>query len=81
MYVWDILGGISKVPFEIPHKISHTYNERCAFYSDVTILELFDLRAHKCFWKAPWLDRLTSLWIIDIKLPLDSVNIMHEHNL
>ena len=53
-YGWDILCGISKVPFEIAHKISFPYIERCAFYLDVKIQELLDLRAHKCFWNAPW---------------------------
>ena len=36
-YGQDILYGISKVPFEIPHKISCPYIERCAFYFDVEI--------------------------------------------
>ena len=35
MYGLDILCGISKVPFEIPLKISYPYIERCAFYSQV----------------------------------------------
>ena len=46
-------GGISKGTFEIPHKTSHPYIERWGFYSQVTIYELLDLRAHKCFWNAP----------------------------
>ena len=37
MYGWDILCGISKVPFEIPHKISYPYIERYVFYSQVEI--------------------------------------------
>ena len=37
MYGQDILCGISKVPFEIPHKISYPYIERCVFYSDKKI--------------------------------------------
>ena len=37
MYVSDILCGISKVPFEIPHKISHPYIERCMFYTQMEI--------------------------------------------
>ena len=37
MYGQDILCGISKVPFEIPHKISYPYIERCVFYSHVNI--------------------------------------------
>ena len=32
MYGQDILCVISKVSFEIPHKISYAYIERCAFY-------------------------------------------------
>ena len=31
----DILCGISKGTFEIPHKISYPYIERCEFYSQV----------------------------------------------
>ena len=31
MYGWDILCGTSKVPFEIPHKISNPYTERWGF--------------------------------------------------
>ena len=32
MYGWDILYGTSKVPFEIPHKISYPYIERYDFF-------------------------------------------------
>ena len=32
MYGQDILCGISKGTFEIPHKISYTYIERHDFY-------------------------------------------------
>ena len=32
MYGLDILCGISKVPFEIPHKISYPYIERYNVY-------------------------------------------------
>ena len=53
MYGLDILCGISMGTFEIPHKISHPYIERCGFYSQTNIQELLDLRAHKCFWNAP----------------------------
>ena len=53
MYGQDILCGISKGTFEIPHKISHPYIERCGFYSPAKIQELLDLRAEKCFWNAP----------------------------
>ena len=38
--------------FEILHKISYPYIERCGFYSQVKIEELLDLRTHKCFWNA-----------------------------
>ena len=55
MHGYDILCGISKGAFEIPHKISYPYIERCGFYSLVKIQELLDLRAHKCFWNAPGL--------------------------
>ena len=53
MYGQDILCGISKVPFEIPHKISCPYIERFAFYTTSKFWELLHLRAHKCFWNAP----------------------------
>ena len=33
MYGQDILCGISKVPFEIPLKISYPYIERYDFYA------------------------------------------------
>ena len=32
MYGYDILCGISKGTFEIPQKISYSYNERYDFY-------------------------------------------------
>ena len=34
-------------------KISYPYIETCAFYSQVKIKELLDLRARKPFWNAP----------------------------
>ena len=34
MYGYDILCGISKIPFEIPHIISYPYIERSVFYSE-----------------------------------------------
>ena len=37
MYEYDILCGISKVPFEIPHKIPYPDIERCVVYWEVTI--------------------------------------------
>ena len=39
----DILCGISKGTFEIPHRLSYPYIERCGFYSQVKILELISL--------------------------------------
>ena len=47
MYGWDILCGISKVPFEIPHKISDPYIEICNFYTTL------NLGAHHRFSNAP----------------------------
>ena len=35
MYGFDILCGISKVPFKMQDKISHPYIERCVSYSQV----------------------------------------------
>ena len=40
--------------FEIPHKISYPYIERCLFQSQIKIQELLDLRARQSFWNAPW---------------------------
>ena len=37
MYGSDILCGILKVPFEIPHKISSPYIQRYALYAQVKI--------------------------------------------
>ena len=37
MYGSDILCGISKVPFAIPHKITNPYIERCVICWEVTI--------------------------------------------
>ena len=37
MYGQDILYGISKVPFEIPHKISYPYIERYDFYTTLKL--------------------------------------------
>ena len=53
MYGYDILCGMSKVPFEIPHKISYPYIERYKFYTTLKFKERLDLRAHMRFWKAP----------------------------
>ena len=35
MYGWDILCGISKVPFEIPHKISYPYILQICFLYNI----------------------------------------------
>ena len=53
MYGFDILCGISEVPFEIPHKISYPYIDRCIFYSGVQASELSDLSARERFWNDP----------------------------
>ena len=53
MYGYGILCGISKGTFEIPHKISYPYNERCRFSSRAKSQELLYLRAVKCFSNAP----------------------------
>ena len=37
MYGKDSLCGISKVTFEIPHKVSYPYIERHVLYSEVKI--------------------------------------------
>ena len=50
MYGWDILCGISKDTFEIPHKTSYLYIERCDFYTTSEFLELLDLTADTHFW-------------------------------
>ena len=52
-YLWMYGHDIFVVPFEIPHKISYSYIDRCGFYLQVKIKELVDSRAHKCFWKPP----------------------------
>ena len=36
MYGLDVLRGISKGTFEIPHKISYPYIERFDFYAKLT---------------------------------------------
>ena len=46
------MGKIFCVEFQRVHKISYQYIERCAFYSQLKIQELLDLRAHKPFWNA-----------------------------
>ena len=53
MYGQDILCGISKGTFEIPHKISYPYIEWDNFYSVLKIYEFSDLCARKHFWNGP----------------------------
>ena len=53
MYGSDILCGISKGTFEIPHKISYSYIERCNFDTVLKFYEFLDLRTSKHFWNAP----------------------------
>ena len=53
MYGQDILRGIPKVPFEIPHKISYPYVERFVFYSEVKNFEFLALRACQHFLNGP----------------------------
>ena len=52
MYGVDILCGISKVPFEIPHNISYPYIKIWIFNSQVKMQVLLDLRAHQYFWSS-----------------------------
>ena len=44
MYGQATLWGISKMHFEIQHKISYPYNERYALYLLRDIQQLFDLK-------------------------------------
>ena len=76
MYGQDILCGIPKVPFEIPHKISYPYIERYDFYAALKFQELLDLRAHTCFWNAPLVPYhiVKPLELILIHLGLASAN-------
>ena len=50
MYGWDILYGISKVPFDIPHKISYPYIE---FLCNIKILKALRLKSSNLFLKLP----------------------------
>ena len=47
MYGQDILRGISKVPFEIPRKISYPYNWKIQFLYNIEISRTLDLIARK----------------------------------
>ena len=53
MYGHDILCGIAKVPFEILHKVSCPYIERCLIYLDTKMYKLMESRACQCFWDSP----------------------------
>ena len=50
MYGYDILCGISKGTFEIPHKISYLYIERYHFY---TKLRTIRFKSSQVFLKHP----------------------------
>ena len=50
MYGQDILCGISKAPFEIPHKISYLYIER---YDFIEILRALRFKSSHAFLKYP----------------------------
>ena len=65
MYGQVILCGISKGTFEIPHKISYPYIERCVVCQEMKIKELPDLQACKRFWNAPlvW-EKPWLLWLV-----------------
>ena len=45
--------GISKVAFEIPHKVSYPFIVRCVFYPQVKIKEPLDLRTHEHVFETP----------------------------
>ena len=60
MYGEYILCGISKVSFEITHKISSPYIERRVFHLDIKIQELLDLKSCEHFQNAPLLHPLLS---------------------
>ena len=53
MYKQDMLCEISKVTFEIPHKTSYPYHERCVVCLVKKIVELQGLQARKRFWNTP----------------------------
>ena len=54
-----ILSEISKVDFEISHKISCLYIEKYDFYATLKFQELLDLRAHMRCWNASLLNLRT----------------------
>ena len=53
MYGLSILCGISKVPFEIRHKIFYPYFEKWPFYTMLKIQKNSHLIARMRFWNAP----------------------------
>ena len=53
MYGQDILCGISMGTFEIPHKISYTYIERCGFLYNIEILRALGFKSSLVFLKRP----------------------------
>ena len=80
MYGSDILRGISKVPFEIPHKISDPYIERYDFYTTSKFSELLDLRAHTRYWNAPLVTQLPiSCTKPSIKISIYSMALWNTH--
>ena len=61
----DILCGILKGIFEIPHKISYPYIERCVFDIEAKFQEFFGLGAGKCIWNGPKVNKCKlSVYII-----------------
>ena len=53
MYGYDILCGISKLPFEIPHKISYSYIEWYDFLYNIEILRALRFKSSYAFLKRP----------------------------
>ena len=53
MYGYDILCWISKVPFEIPHKISYSYIERYVFLYNIEISRALRFKGSYAFLKRP----------------------------
>ena len=61
MYGEDILCGISKGIFEIPHKVFDPYIGRCDSYK---LLKFKSLRAHMRFWNASQIPNISEELII-----------------
>ena len=53
MYGQDFLCGISKVSFEIPHKISYPSIERYDFLCNIEILRALRFKISQVFLKRP----------------------------